>query len=160
MWAPLMPDACSGTYAHAWMLKAHPEMVTSSCFVDPVTFCLWEGDVCHNFLYRACVTGMALLMRYLIATELGTANLLQRHFDWASNALWYEQIPHARDARRTLFVVAGRDGILNGPRVRGYLAAHGVKEGLHYEARARHGDALQPGQKSHARIMQWLKEQR
>ena len=38
------------------MLKAYPGMVTSSCFIDPVTFCVWEGDVCNNFLYRSCLT--------------------------------------------------------------------------------------------------------
>jgi hypothetical protein len=33
----------NGSYSHAWMLKTHPKMVTRSCFVDPVTFCSWEG---------------------------------------------------------------------------------------------------------------------
>ena len=42
----------SGSYTHAWMLKDYPSIVTRSCFVDPVTFCSWEGDVCYNFLYR------------------------------------------------------------------------------------------------------------
>jgi hypothetical protein len=42
----------SGSFVHAWMLKSYPNMVYRSCFVDPVAFCLWEGDVCNNFLYR------------------------------------------------------------------------------------------------------------
>ena len=33
----------SGSYTHAWMLKEHPNIVARSCFVDPVTFCSWEG---------------------------------------------------------------------------------------------------------------------
>lgn len=37
----LMPY--SGSFAHAWMLKHYPSMVTRSCFVDPVVFCSWEG---------------------------------------------------------------------------------------------------------------------
>ena len=36
-------DYDSGSYTHAWMLKEHPKLVTRSCFVDPVTFCSWEG---------------------------------------------------------------------------------------------------------------------
>jgi hypothetical protein len=33
---------------HGWLLKNHPELVTRSCFVDPVCFCLWEPWVCYN----------------------------------------------------------------------------------------------------------------
>ncbi len=33
----------SGTYTHAWMLKEYPYIVGRSCFIDPVTFCSWEG---------------------------------------------------------------------------------------------------------------------
>lgn len=39
----LMVYRISGSYTHAWMLKEHPRVVTRSCFVDPVTFCSWEG---------------------------------------------------------------------------------------------------------------------
>jgi hypothetical protein len=52
-------------------------------------------------------------MRYFVSTELGVANLMQRHFDWASNALWYDEIPNARDASKTLFIMGGKDRIVN-----------------------------------------------
>jgi hypothetical protein len=32
-----------GSYVHAWLLKDAPEVVARSLFVDPVTFCCWEG---------------------------------------------------------------------------------------------------------------------
>ena len=35
----------SGSFGHAWLLKAHPRLITRSCFVDPVTFCSWEGGM-------------------------------------------------------------------------------------------------------------------
>ena len=70
--------------------------------MDPVTFCLWEGDVCYNFVYRKCTTGVELVVRYFAGMELGIANLIQRHFDWMSNTLWFEEIPEARDAKRTV----------------------------------------------------------
>ena len=95
------------------MLKVHPEAIYKSCFVDPVTFCSWEGDVCYNFIYRKCSNAIELLMSYFVGTELGVANLLQRHFDWSSNALWCEEIPNARDPERTLFLVGGKDAIVN-----------------------------------------------
>jgi hypothetical protein len=52
-------------------------------------------------------------MRYFVSTELGVANLIQRHFYWSYNALWYGEIPNARDASETLFVLGGRDNIVN-----------------------------------------------
>lgn len=60
----------SGSFIHSWMLKAYPELITRSCFIDPVVFCSWEGgmyiflsnavcidvnaciDLCYNFIYR------------------------------------------------------------------------------------------------------------
>jgi hypothetical protein len=42
------------------MLKSYPNMVYRSCFVDPVAFCIWEGDVCFNFLYREATNVSAL----------------------------------------------------------------------------------------------------
>ena len=56
------------------MLKEYPDIIGRSCFVDPVTFCSWEGgmliqrlprfllrlvnglDICYNFFYRPCMT--------------------------------------------------------------------------------------------------------
>lgn len=35
----------SGSFGHAWLLKAHANMITRSCFVDLVTFCSWEGGM-------------------------------------------------------------------------------------------------------------------
>jgi len=154
-----MVSHSNGSYPHAWMLKAHPEMVASSCFVDPVTFCSWEGDVCYNFIYRPCTTGTELIMRYFVSTELGVANLLQRHFDWSANALWYEDIPNARDASKSLFVVGGRDSIMNANRVKRYLNSHGVRKGLVFEPNGTHGQALHRGQACHSKILCWLKEQ-
>jgi hypothetical protein len=38
---------------------------------------------------------------------------MQRNFDWSANALWYEEIPHARDPTRAMYVVGGKDAIVN-----------------------------------------------
>lgn len=56
--------------------------------------------------------GLELIMRYFVSAELGVANFLQRHFDWAANALWYEEIPNARDPTKALFILGGKDAIL------------------------------------------------
>ena len=52
-------------------------------------------------------------MKYFVGTELGVANFLNRNFDWIANALWYEEIPHARDRRRTMFFLGGKDDIIS-----------------------------------------------
>ncbi|KAI0068643.1 hypothetical protein BV25DRAFT_1873699 [Artomyces pyxidatus] len=148
----------NGSYAHAWMLKAHPNLVARSCFVDPVTFCSWEGDVCYNFLYQRCTTGLQLVMRYFVGTEIGVANLLQRHFDWSSNSLWYEEIPHARNPARAKFFLGGNDAILAADRVKKYLTSHGVRKGLWYDPAGTHGSALAGGSAGFQELMRWLKE--
>ncbi|KAF5363284.1 hypothetical protein D9756_000449 [Leucocoprinus leucothites] len=148
----------NGTYVHAWMLKAYPNMLARSCFVDPVTFCQWEGDVCYKFMYRPAMTGFELLMRYFVGSELGVANLLQRHFDWVSNTLWFEEIPNARDPSKSRFFLGGKDDILNAERIKKYLISHGVRKGLWYDPQGRHGQALLKGTTGHEEIFRWLQE--
>ncbi|KAI0081737.1 hypothetical protein K474DRAFT_1612892 [Panus rudis PR-1116 ss-1] len=148
----------NGSFTHAWLLKAHPEMVTRSCFVDPVTFCSWEGDLCYNFIYRQCATGIELMMKYFVGMELGVANFLQRHFDWSSNSLWYEEIPNARDPSKTMFFLGGKDDIVDAQRVKRYLTSHGIRKNLWFDPQGRHGQALLAGGEGHQTIIQWLRD--
>ncbi|KAF7332075.1 hypothetical protein MKEN_00088000 [Mycena kentingensis (nom. inval.)] len=148
----------NGSYMHAWCLKAYPELFTRSCFADMVTVCLWEGDICHRFLYSTPTTGFELLVRYFVGTELGTANLLCRNFDWSSNSLWFEELPNARDPTKTLFLLGGKDTIINAHRVKKYLTSHGVREGLYFDEEAQHGDALERGSKGHTLVLEWLRD--
>ena len=91
---------------------------------------LWL-DVCYNFFYREPATvsssrpiekldgahnqdqGLELLMRYFVGSELGVSNVLQRHFCWTSNSLWFEEIPNATDQSKTFFCMGGKDIIVN-----------------------------------------------
>jgi len=97
-------------------------------------------------------------MGYFVSTELGVANLIQRHFDWSSNALWCEEIPNARDTSKTLFVLGGKDNIMNAQRVKRYLNSHGVKKGLLLDPTGVHGQALLRGQECYEKILSWLSE--
>jgi len=38
-----MTSHSNGSYVHAWFLKDAPDLVARSLFIDPVTFCGWEG---------------------------------------------------------------------------------------------------------------------
>jgi len=147
----------NGSYAHAWMLKSYPEFITRSCFVDPVALCSWEGDVCYNFVYKPCTNGFELITRYYVGTELGVVNVIQRHFDWLNNSLWFEEIPNACDPQRSMFLLGGADDILDAESVKRYLRSHGVRKGLWFDPHGKHGQALLiPGQGMRI-VMDWLK---
>lgn len=93
-------------------------------------------------------------MRYFIGTELGVANYLHRHFDWALNLLWPGEIPGFKDGNRCAVFLAGQDAVLNAPRVRRHLLDQGMKEaaegedplsggsGLIMDWEAAHGESL------------------
>ncbi|KAI0310804.1 hypothetical protein OF83DRAFT_1153676 [Amylostereum chailletii] len=138
----------NGSFVHAWILKECPELVTRSCFVDPVTFCSWEG----------VMQALHLIMYYFVGSELGVTNVLQRHFDWSANSLYYEEIPNVRDPAKTKFFVGGQDAILSGPRVKKYLTSHGIRKGLRYDPTGRHGSALLGGSSGYDALISWLRE--
>ncbi|QRW16517.1 hypothetical protein RhiXN_04518 [Rhizoctonia solani] len=146
----------NGSVPHAWMLKAYPQLLQRNCFVDPVTFCLWEGDVCYNFVYKRPVNGLDVLMRYFVGTELGIANHIQRQFDWSANSLWFEEIPGARDPKRSMFFIGGKDSIIDGERVRRYLRSHGIRKGVRFDPEGRHGSALVAGSEGLKGVIDWL----
>ncbi|WVQ96095.1 hypothetical protein IAU59_003196 [Kwoniella sp. CBS 9459] len=132
----------NGSVSHGWILKDCPSLAKRSTFVDPVVFCLWEGDVCHNFLYRVPATALELLLYYFIACEVGIANYISRYFDWADNTLFFDEIPNATDPTKTAFFLGAKDIIIDAARVRRYLERHGVTTGIHWDPLGGHGDGL------------------
>ncbi|TIC18635.1 hypothetical protein E3Q13_01814 [Wallemia mellicola] len=129
-----------GTIAHTHILKDAPHLVNKSVFLDPVTFCLWEGDLCYRFLYKVPKTGIELLMNYFIATETGLANTLQRSFSWSCNLLW----PQEMKIESTKVFIGSEDFIYDSKRVHEYLLRHGLRDGvaLHYMDGFNHGECL------------------
>ncbi|WWC92942.1 uncharacterized protein L201_007905 [Kwoniella dendrophila CBS 6074] len=132
----------NGSVAHGWLLKDCPSLIKRNTFVDPVVFCLWEGDVCYNFCYRKPSNALELLLYYFIASEVGIANYIQRYFDWADNTLFFDEIPDALDYKKTAFFLGEKDIIIDAPRVRRYLEKHGVTNGIHWDPLGGHGDGL------------------
>ncbi|ORX37879.1 hypothetical protein BD324DRAFT_578355 [Kockovaella imperatae] len=135
----------NGSTAHGWILKDCPELSRRNTFVDPVVFCLWEGgdvDICHSFCYRKPSTALELLLYYFIASEVGIANYIQRHFDWADNNLWFDEIPNVTDPRKTAFFLGGKDIIIDTARARKYLERHGAGKCIYWASQAGHGDGL------------------
>ena len=97
-------------------------------------------------------------MKYFVGTELGVVNFLNRHFDWIANALWFEEIPNARDPTKTMFFLGGKDAIIDASRVKKYLTSHGVRDGLWFDPKGRHGQSLLAGGHAHDEMLRWLRE--
>lgn len=125
-------------------------------------------------MYAPPPTSVALLMRYFVGLELGTANTLCRYFDWASAIVWPEdEIPHLTDRHRTTIFLAGEDAILSCEATRRYLLEHGMKEveldgharrgvkrgGLVVDWKAAHGELLMKDGPGMEVIMGWLAEE-
>jgi len=56
----LMPGVCSfppsGEMALMAVLKDIPSLAVRNTFVDPIVFCIWEGDMTHSVCYRKPTT--------------------------------------------------------------------------------------------------------
>lgn len=144
-----------GSYIHTWILKQYPELVKRSCFTDPVCFCIWEGDLCWNFVYRTPRDTWQLIIKYFAATEPGISLVVQRHFDWVANALWIDEIPHSTEPYYTSFLLGSLDVVINTARVRRYLEKHGIREGIHWNPRGHHAQAA-IGWTGLQNIVNWL----
>ena len=130
-----------------------------------------------GYLLTLSFQGFDILMHYFVSSEIGVANFLHRQFEWPDGSLWYEEIPHAKDPSKSMFVVGGKDFILNPDvrkflacfgrrrpnpvplqRVAKYLRSHGVDKGLLYTPEHTHGQALLRGSTALSKIMDWLAE--
>lgn len=64
--------------------------------VDPVSICLSEPDVMHNFVYqrRASLRKTRMPIKIgVISNEIFTEHYLRRHFAWYNSELWLEDLP-------------------------------------------------------------------
>jgi len=100
-------------------------------------------------------------MRYFVGTELGIANTIQRHFDWSSNSLWFEEIPNARDPKKMLVVLGGKDVILNAQvgspsaQVEHSLSPSTARQALSWQSRRSERDLLRPERQPWSTVCCW-----
>ena len=140
-------DACGlvvlshsmGTISHSWLLKEMPEALKRNVFVDPVCFQLWAPQICYRFLYKKAVTFVEYVLRYFVAREVATANVLMRHFDWAANTLLLEHLPHRADPNRTRIYLAGADTVVDAPALAHFFERHGLAPVVVYRPGVHHG---------------------
>ena len=91
--------------------------IASTLLVDPVVFLLHLPDVAYNFTRRRPRRANEHQLYYFAATDPCVANTLARHFFWAENVLWKEDLA----GRKVTVVLAGKDLIVDTKSVGRYL---------------------------------------
>lgn len=91
--------------------------------VDPVTFLLHLPDVAYNFTARKPRRANEHQLYYFASTDMMVAHTLARHFFWAQNILWKDEL-RGRDVTVSL---GGRDLIVDTETVGKYLAGVDLK---------------------------------
>lgn len=91
--------------------------------IDPVTFLLHLPDVAYNFTARKPRRANEYQLHYFACTDMMVAHALARHFFWAQNILWKEDL-RGRDVTVSL---GGRDQILDADTVGKYIAGIDMK---------------------------------
>ncbi|EDU49427.1 Abhydrolase-6 domain containing protein [Pyrenophora tritici-repentis] len=86
-------------------------------FIDPVTFLLHLPDVAYNFTARAPRGANEHQLYYFASTDMMVAHTLARHFFWAQNILWKEDL-RGHDVTVSL---GGRDLIVDTQTVGMYV---------------------------------------
>lgn len=82
-----------GTILSAWLLRAHPSLVSHLTLLDPVSLLLGLPDVAFNFLHKKPDRLSAGVIRLMASRELTVSHMLHRHFWWYNNILWLEDLP-------------------------------------------------------------------
>lgn len=112
-----------GSIQLSWLLKKTPERVGAALFLDPIVFLLHLPNVCYSFAYRtAWWWAPSVLKQYIVASELGLANAIHRHFIWHENALYLEDLPSRLvDEGQVRVVMGSEDSLVPADKVHEYL---------------------------------------
>ncbi|KAI0784914.1 hypothetical protein C8Q75DRAFT_776751 [Abortiporus biennis] len=108
-----------GTVVAAHMLK-DPKLssrISALLLADPIPFLLHRPAVAFNFVYREPRSANEWQLWYFASRDPDIARMLARHFFWADNILWKEDLA----GRKVGVSLSGRDQIVDAPEVWRYL---------------------------------------
>jgi pimeloyl-ACP methyl ester carboxylesterase len=108
-----------GTVVTTHMLHS-PELaprISSTVFIDPIPFLLHLPHVAFNFVYRKPRLAKEWLIWYFASRDPDISRALSRHFFWAENVMWKDEL----EGKRTAVVLSGADQIVHAREVRRYL---------------------------------------
>ena len=108
-----------GTVIAAHMLRdpTLTQRVSAYILIDPIPFLLHLPAVAYNFVYRQPRTANEWQLWYFASRDPDVARALARHFFWAENILWKEDL----EDRDVAVVLSGRDQIVDAKEVWQYL---------------------------------------
>ena len=84
---------------------------------------------------------MEFVLRYFVARELGTANLLMRHFDWSANVLLTDEMPDRRQHPVRIYL-GGADTVVKASSVIQCLSRAGLKDVIEHRPSFHHGEFI------------------
>lgn len=103
--------------------------------VDPVCFLLHLPDVAYNFTVRVPRRANEYQLWYFASKDIGVSWTLARHFFWADNILWREDlVSGARKDWPTTVSLGGKDLIVDSEVVGRYLGGGGGGGGTKSDA--------------------------
>lgn len=113
-----------GTIIAAHMLRdpVLSTRVVASLLVDPIPFLLHLPAVAYNFVYRTPRMANEWQLWYFTGRDLDISRTLSRHFFWAQNILWKEDLVD----HRISVVLSGRDQIVDTREVWQYLTGEAL----------------------------------
>ncbi|KAF2870033.1 hypothetical protein BDV95DRAFT_496692 [Massariosphaeria phaeospora] len=103
---------------HLLRTPATAKKIGPMLLIDPVTFLLHLPDVAYNFTARHPRGANEHQLYYFASTDMMVAHTLARHFFWAQNILWKDDL-RGRDVTVSL---GGRDLIVDTDTVGKYIA--------------------------------------
>jgi len=120
-----------GSCPITWLVhSAHSARIRQIVLVDPVSICLSEPDVMHNFLYKPRVKLAGRIEIGVISSEIFTQHYLRRHFAWYNSELWLEDLP---PFAKVLVCLSQQDPIVPVQKVRQQLYLQPKVETLLWE---------------------------
>lgn len=108
-----------GTVVAAHILKdpVLSARVTAWLLIDPIPFLLHLPAVAYNFVYRQPQGANEWQLWYFTSRDLDIAYVLGRHFFWAQNVLWKDDL----EGKRVSVSLSEEDQIVDAPEVWKYL---------------------------------------
>ena len=120
-----------GSCPITWLVhSAHSARIRQIVLVDPVSICLSEPDVMHNFLYKPRLRLAGRIEIGVISSEIFTQHYLRRHFAWYNSELWLEDLP---PSAKVLVCLSQQDPIVPVQKVRQQLCLQPKVETLLWE---------------------------
>lgn len=119
-----LPRVVLTSHSYGTIIAAHilrdpmlSSRVSASLLVDPIPFLLHLPAVAYNFVYRSPRAANEWQLWYFASRDPDVARALARHFFWAQNVLWKDDL----QGREVAVVLSGKDQILDAREVRRYL---------------------------------------